>query len=135
MSSVAVMIVRKIAKFFAILFLIIISSSCFSHHNQLVLFPWNLLRSPGLFSVFWPISAILRFGWSRFFFWLSVCPPIFVSQTNGTLPSSPSTINITVTYTFYFFLSPSSCLSFTFLYFLYVVHHKAKSTRWQVFFC
>ena len=32
----------------------------------------SLLKSPGLFSVFWPISAMLRSGWSRFFLWFPV---------------------------------------------------------------
>ena len=39
----------------------------------------SLLRSPGLFSVFWSISAMLLPGWSRFFLWFSISLVFFLS--------------------------------------------------------
>ena len=37
----------------------------------------SVLKSPGLFSIFWPISIILLFGWSRFVLRFQTLPPPF----------------------------------------------------------
>ena len=79
----------------------------------------SLLRSPGLYSIFWPVSVV----------WIvSIRPPISNSSSPltkplGTVPSMPIIISITVPLIFHslFFLvfrqDPSSCLSFHFLWF------------------
>ena len=88
----------------------------------------SLLRSLGPLSVSWPISTMLSFRWSGFVFWFQILPAHF-SSFWGTLPSAPTTIDITVTSMFHslfvyfvvFFLvlnqRPSICLSFHFLLF------------------
>ena len=47
----------------------IYSFSVFHHQRQLTVLYWSfsdskILKSPGLFSVFWPSSIMLSFGWS-----------------------------------------------------------------------
>ena len=58
----------------------------------------SLLSSPGLFSVFWPISVMLWSGSSRFFLWFSVFPKSLV-----TVSSAPTTFSITVNLVFHSF--------------------------------
>ena len=80
----------------------------------------RLPRSPGRFSVFWPISTMLHFERFRFFLWCQTFN--LLSNPLGIVPSA-TTIGITVIFMVYvFFLvlwqGPSTCLSFRFLLFL-----------------
>ena len=42
---------------------------------------WELviLRSPGIFWVFWSISTVVKFGWYLFFLWFPILPVPFLS--------------------------------------------------------
>ena len=74
----------------------------------------SLLKSPGLFSVFWPFSIMLSFGWFPL-----VCQlPSHQRPFNNllvTMPKAPITIGIIVTFMFHSFfnsLARSRYLSF-----------------------
>ena len=79
-----------------------------------------VLRSTGLFSVFWPILISCSLDW----FFLSIYLQVFQSlyQSFGDFPSAPSPIGITITFMFHSFLVFSQnlgiYLSFRFLLFL-----------------
>ena len=60
----------------------------------------NLLKSPGLFSVFWPISTMLYFKWP-----LHSSSDLQLFQSLGIVPSGLSAISITVTFMFRSFFS------------------------------
>ena len=57
------------------------------------------LQSPGLFSVFQPISAMLLFRWSPLIL-LFASPPVLFTTPLVTVSRAPITIGITVTYVF-----------------------------------
>ena len=57
----------------------------------------SLLKSPGLFPVFWPFSIMLKFGWS---------PLVFQFPCLLTVPKAPITIDIIVTFMFHSFSMP-----------------------------
>ena len=60
----------------------------------------SFLKSPGLFSVFWPILVMLLSGWSLLILWfLSLVVPL--SNHSGIVPSAPIAIGITVTFMFH----------------------------------
>ena len=58
----------------------------------------SLLKSPGIFSIFWPILIMLLLGWFPLVF-LFLSPPFPLVK----LSSAPITIGITVTFMFYSF--------------------------------
>ena len=94
------------------------------------------LESSGLFSVFWPFSIMLSFGWSPLVHQLP-CPPVPLV----TVPNAPITIGIIVTcmlHSFFNSLARSRYLSFfshSFNFILWLTG-AAKSTILQVlFFC
>ena len=74
----------------------------------------GLLKSPGLFSVFWPFSITLSFGWSPNLSETSKSSSPF-SNPLVTVPNAPITIGIIVTcmfHSFYNSLLSSRYLSF-----------------------
>ena len=67
----------------------------------------SLLKSPGLFSVFWPFSIVLSFGWSPLVRQLP-SPPVSLVNLLVTVAKAPITIGIIVTSIFHsFFQFPS----------------------------
>ena len=64
----------------------------------------SLLKSPGLFSVFWPFSIMLLFGWSPLGRQLLNLPGIF-NNPLVTMPKAPITISIIVTFMFQSFFN------------------------------
>ena len=97
------------------------------------------LKSPGLFSVFWPFSIMLSFGWFPFGRQLS-SPPNPFNNPLITVQKSPITIGTIVTYMFYsFFFNPlakSRYLSFFSHSFSFILRSAgtAKSTFLQILF-
>ena len=101
----------------------------------------SLLKSSELFSLFWPFSIMLYFGWSPLLLQL----PSPLSPFNNplvTVPKAPITIGIIITFIFYgFFNSKTSSryLSFFshFFSFYSVVsrNHKVHSFGSSHFFC
>ena len=86
----------------------------------------SLLKSPGLFSVFWPFSIMLLLGWSQLGRQLPNLPGPLV-----TVPKAPITIGIIVTFIFHCFfnsLARSRVLIslFTFFQFYSVVSWNSK---------
>ena len=65
----------------------------------------SLLKSPGLFSVFWLFSIMLSFGWSPLVRQLP-SPPVPFSNPLVTVPNAPITIGIIVTFMFHSFSIP-----------------------------
>ena len=63
----------------------------------------SLLKSPELFSMFWPILVILQFRWSRLVFRFPTFP-VLLSKPLETVPSVPVTIGITAILIFFSFL-------------------------------
>ena len=81
-------------------------------------------------SALWLIIQILHSGCSQFFFWFPI-PPVFFSKHFGAISSAPTTISITLTFTFLnFFLvlrqGLSICIFFTFFYFHTMIHWNGK---------
>ena len=92
-----------------------------------------LLKSPELFSVFWPISAMLQFGLSPFIL-LFPCPLVLLPILCVILPRAPIIIGITVTFIFHSFFSnplksPGTYLSFRFLSIL--LYDQPGQQSWQ----
>ena len=90
----------------------------------------SLLKSPGLFLVFWPFSIMLSFGWSPPVRQFSKSSNLF-SNPLVTVPNAPMTIGIIVTFMFHsFFQFPSKVevlvLLFTFFQFYSVVSRDSK---------
>ena len=83
-----------------IIIIIMILLAIFSFQQLLRVFPW----SPGLFSVFWSISPMLYFRWSRFVLWFLTLPFLFPSFLHN-FPSTPVIPGINVTLIFLSFLS------------------------------
>ena len=76
----------------------------------------SLLRSPGLFSVFWLTSTMLQFGRCRVVRFLT--PPIPLSSLYEIVPRIPITMEITCSIAFLvLWQGPSTCRSFRFLWF------------------
>ena len=95
----------------------------------------SLLKSPGLFSVFWPFSIMLSFGWSPL---IRQFPSPF-SNPLVTVPNTPITIGIIVTCMFHSFfnsLARSRYLSFFSHSFSFILWSAgtAKSTILQILF-
>ena len=91
-----------------IMIIITLLFASFSQQLMLAVFHGSLSdnKSPGLCSVFWPISTMLWCAWFRFFLWFPV-PPV-------SLPSAQNTIGITVKlvfHSFFIFLARSKYLS------------------------
>ena len=76
-----------------------------SHQRSLMVFHWSLSdsKSPGLFSVFWPISIMMWCWWSQFILRFPTVPVAF-PRLWGTIPNAPVTGDITVTLIFHDFL-------------------------------
>ena len=102
----------------------------------------SLLKSPGLFSVFWPFSTMLSFRWSPLVRQLP-SPPVPFNNPLVTVPNAPITIGIVVTCMFHSFfksLARSRYLSFFSHSFSFILWSAGipKSTIMQVlsfFFC
>ena len=97
----------------------------------------SLLKSPGLFSVFWPFSIMLLFGWSTLGRQLPNHPGPF-NKPLVTVPKAPITNGIIVTFMFHSFFNSLarsmylSLFSHSFSFILWSAG-TAKSTIWQVF--
>ena len=117
----------------AIIIIIIIRAFHISVSQWLFTGVWettSLLKSLGLFSVFWPFSTMLSFGWSPPVRQLP-SPPVPFSNPLVTIPNAPITVGIIVTCMFYsFFQFPSKVevliLLFTFFKFYFVVSRNRK---------
>ena len=97
----------------------------------------SLLKFPGLFSVFWPFSIMLLFGWSPLGRQLLNLPGSLF-----TVPKAPITIGIIVTFMFYSSFQFSSKVKvfislFKFYQFYSVVCHDSKVDNFanSLFFC
>ena len=107
----------------------------------------SLLKSPGLFSVFWPFSIMLLFGWSPLDRQLPNLPVLLLllyccdvdsfdsssllSKPYGTVQSAITTNEIIVTLMFYIFFYFSGNIYeflnlFRFFYFQYVVRRNEE---------
>ena len=73
----------------------------------------SLLKSPGLFSVFQPLSIILSFGWSRFV--------IRFPTISSSFLRVPITMDITVNHMFHSFLSSLARSKYMYLYSLSLI--------------
>ena len=96
--------------------------------NMVVCFTASVLWSPGLFSVFKLISAMLLLGWPRLFFRFLI-PTIFFSKYFGVVST---TIDITITLVYFFF----PVLWKVFAYFFAFCYRQitTKFTWWLVLF-
>ena len=95
----------------------------------------SLLKSPGLFSIFWPSSIMLSFEWSSLVRQLS--RPF--SNPLITVPKAPITIGTIVTFMFHSFfnsLARSRYLSFFSHFFSFILWsaRTVKSTLLQILF-
>ena len=97
----------------------------------------SLLKSPGLFSVFWPFSIVLLFGWS---------PLVRTSKSSSlfsnplvTAPKAPISIGTIVTFMFQSFFDSLARSTYLILFshsfsFILWSAGTAKSTILQIFF-
>ena len=98
----------------------------------------SLLKSPGLFSVFWPSSIMLSFGWSPLVRQLTKSSRPF-NNPLVTVPKAPITIGTIVTFMFHSFFQ-FSCkvevfiLLSTFFQFYSVVSRDSKVDNLQILF-
>ena len=80
----------------------------------------SLIRSPGLFSVFWSILTIIYVGWSWFILWFSTLSALLAKPLE-TVPSAPTTTVPTVNFMFHsFFSSLLQVIASLFVFFFFI---------------
>ena len=89
----------------------------------------SLLRSLGLFPVFWPISAILQSVWSRVFHWFSIPPAPSPSLSELFQAHQLQLVSMSLSYSTAFFFSGQVQVFvhlFVFFYFYFMARKNGK---------